>query len=163
MFGQLHFLAKLGCRIPGRKACLLPINHLFTHFEREENMQSLQGKLQEELSRIHDIITLATDNDIIIINEIFTSTTLTDARMLSKKIIEQISNKNILSVCVTFINELADLNDKTVGMASSVNPANPVLRTYKITRQPMAEYLYAHTLADKYQLSYEQLKRRVQL
>ncbi len=158
MFGQLHFLASIGCRIPGRDAQLLRINNLFTHFEREERVKTLRGKLQDELIRMEHILTQATANDIIIMNEIFTSTTLTDAKLLSRKIIEKLSCLNVLAVCVTFIDELATLNSHTVGMVSSVIPETPAIRTYKITRQPAARQLYAHTLADKYQLSYEQLK-----
>ncbi len=161
MFGQLHFLAALGCKVPGKSARVLRINRLFTHFEREEKVKNLRGKLLDELTRMHRIMSQVTQDDIVIMNEIFTSTTVTDARLLSKKIITQLSKMHIITVCVTFIVELADLNVATVGMASEVIAGNPALRSYKITRQPLPEELFAHTLADKYRLSYEQLQSRV--
>ena len=162
MFGQLHFLACLGCPVPGQSARLFLPDHLFTHFEREEDITNLRGKLEDELVRLHQSCEVMTSNSVIVLNEIFNSTSLYDQVFLSTKVLEQILTADAIGVCVTFIDALSTLSEKTVSMVSTVDPDDPARRTFEIIRKAADGLAYALSLAQKRGVTYEKLRTRVQ-
>ncbi|MGH7094876.1 MAG: MutS-related protein, partial [Stellaceae bacterium] len=161
LFGQLHYLAGLGCPIPGSSARLILVDKLFTHFERREKMTDLRGKLQDDLIRIHRILEEATPRSVVVMNEIFSSTALQDAIALGKKIAADIMRLDLYCVWVTFIDELSFLGNKTVSMTSTVKPESAAARTFKIVRRPADGLAYAMSIVEKYWLTYEMVKERV--
>jgi DNA mismatch repair ATPase MutS len=161
MFGQMHFLASLGLPVPGRDAKLRLTDHILTHFQRQERVESQRSELEVGLVHVHKILESATPNSLVILNEVFSSTALNDAVFLNREVLARVSDLDALCVCVTFLDELSTLNQKTVSMVGSVDPDDPAVRTYKVVRRPANGLAYAAAIAEKYQLSYESVKRRV--
>lgn len=160
-FGQIHYLAALGLCVPGREAALYLFDHIFTHFGREEDLSTLNGKLQDDLVRLHELLSKATSKSVIIVNEIFSSTTLSDALSLGGHMMDAFTALGAPTMVVTFLDELASHGADTVSMMSTVKEDNPAERTYKIIRKPPDGLAYAMYIAGKHGLTYEQLGRRL--
>jgi len=160
-FGQLHYLASIGCPVPGSQARLLLYDELFTHFEKQEDLSSRHGKLEDDLVRVRDMLERASARTIIVMNESFTSTTLEDARFLGAEVLRRMIALDVLGVYVTFVDELASLDESIVSATSTVDEHDPTIRTFKIVRRPADGLAYAAALAQKYRLTYEALRERV--
>jgi DNA mismatch repair ATPase MutS len=121
----------------------------------------MSGKLEDDLSRIGDILRAATPASIVILNEIFTSTTVHDARFLGTKLLTKLMRLDALGVYVTFIDELASLGEQIVSMMSTIVPGKPAERTYKVVRKPADGLAHALAIAEKYDLTYQRLHDRL--
>ncbi len=159
--GQLHYLAALGLPVPGREARLMLPDRIFTHFERAEEVANLRGKLEDELLRLRETFEQATPQSLVILNEVFASTTFQDALFLGRQVMEKLLALDAVGVFVTFLAELASLGPQVVSMVSMVNPENPAERTYKIVRRRADGLAYALALAEKHHLTHDQLVARV--
>ncbi len=162
MFGQLFHLAALGCPVPGTGARLLLSDRIFTHFERQENIENLRGKLKDDLVRIHQILRKARSRSVLVMNEIFTSTSLADALFLSEKIMKEADRLDVIGVWVTFVDELASYSGRVVSMVSAVDPLQTGTRTFKVVRAPASGRSYAMSLAEKYGLTADRIRERLQ-
>ncbi|MBO0837207.1 MAG: DNA mismatch repair protein MutS, partial [Actinobacteria bacterium] len=161
MTGQLHYLASLGYPVPAKSARLFLPDRVFTHFEREEDLATLRGKLADELHRIRDVLEDATGDSLLVMNESFASTTLRDATFIGERILRQMTELGLLGVYVTFVDELTTATGACVSMVGGVNPDDPAERTYRIERRPADGLAYATAIARKHRLTYPQLAGRL--
>jgi len=159
--GQILHLAALGVPVPGTRASLPLVDGIHTLFEREEAVEDLVSKLEDDLRRMRDILGRLTERSAVIMNETFSSTTVADQAFINRRILEAISETRAWCVTVTFLDELSALTPATVSMVSTVDPANTAVRTLRILRRPADGRAYARAIADQYRLGRDQVAGRV--
>jgi DNA mismatch repair ATPase MutS len=159
--GQCAYLASLGCPIPAKRARFTLPDRIYTHFERQENLSTLHGKLEDELVRMYDVLAHATATSLIIMNESFSSTTHSDALVIGTEILDRIVKLRCIAVYVSFLDELAAVDQACVSLVGEVAPDDPSQRTFRFTRRPADGLAYAAALANKYGLSRDVVRRRI--
>lgn len=160
-FGQLHHLASLGLPVPARAARIGLHDRVLTHFDRQEQVTSLHGKLEDELLRVRDLLEEATADSVLLLNETFSSTTLQDARDLGRAVLRELEQRGLRAVFVTFVDELTEVGDATVSMVAGVRDDDPTTRTFRVVRRPPDGLAHAVALAERYRLTYDALVRKV--
>ena len=159
--GQCAYLASLGCPVPAKRAVFTLPDAIYTHFDRQENLSTPHGKLHDELVRIRDILSQATAASLIIMNESFSSTAVSDALLIGTEIIRRIINLDSTAVYVSFLDELSRIGPACVSMVGEVAADDPTRRTFTFTRRPADGFAYAAALATKHGLTYDILRQRI--
>ena len=161
MYGQLHYLAGLGLSVPARRAVLRPCSAVLTLFQKEEDINTLNGQLQDELERLKAMLDRADSSCVIVINEIFASTTADDALTLGRRMMGRLCELDAPGVIVTFLDELSEYSEKVVSMMSVVTSTQEHERTFRIVRKPADGLAYAINIARDHGLTYDRLKERL--
>ncbi|MDR3310910.1 MAG: hypothetical protein LBS90_06140 [Oscillospiraceae bacterium] len=161
-FGQAHYLASLGLSVPGTEARLFLCDKILTHFGKQEDLEMLSGQLQDDLIRLKSLFDSATPRSIIIINEIFASTTLFDALAIGRLVMDKLTKLGAPALMITFLDELADYGENTISVAGVVDAESPERRTYRFERKRPESLAYAGHIMRKYNLTPELMDGRLQ-
>lgn len=162
--GLISVMASLGMFICADSMTGLPFGNILTHFPIDENLTINYGRLGEEAVRIKEIVRHADDNTLILFNETFSTTSAADALYLSKDLIHILKEKGASVIFNTHIHELAacipemDEWDGTSNIISLVMEIKDNKNTFRIKRSEPDTSSYARNIAEKYGITYEQMK-----
>lgn len=164
--GQAVYFMLIGLKAPCRRMKTRFFQQILTHFEVEESVETGAGKLKEELQRLKPMMQGSSGsrkNNFVILNELFTTATTYDARIMAKKVLAHFIGNDCLGIYVTHIQELADESSQPgiQSMVAQVEPGDQAVRTYKILPMAANGLGYADSIVKKYGLDFEQVTRRI--
>ncbi|GAB2629383.1 DNA mismatch repair protein MutS [Paractinoplanes abujensis] len=160
--GQLYHLAALGLPVPGRSAALHVPDAILTHFDRGDRAADLRSRLEDEVQRMTQLLPHVTGRSVVILNEMFSSTTFVDARTMSIDVLRDVLEAGAVGVCVTFIDELSRLDPRVVSLTTGIDERDATRRTFEVTRGRADGEAHALALATKYGLTRDQLRTRIE-
>lgn len=158
--GQLIFFGKMGLKVAAQAANLHYFSTLITHFSVEESVETGRGKLMEELVRLSPMMKDKRSNSFVVINELFTTAANYDAAIMGKKVLSHFIGKGCHGIYVTHLTELLEAEEHAVGLCAGLDDSG--VQTFKILRSIMEYSNVAASQIDKFGLSYEQLKKRLE-
>ena len=105
--GLAQLMMQCGMFVPAESFCANVCENLFTHYKRKEDASMKSGKLDEELSRMSDIVDNITSNSMLLLNESFAATNEREGSEIAQQIICALLEKRIEVFFVTHLYEFA--------------------------------------------------------
>lgn len=103
--GLAQLMMQCGMFTPAESFSANICDGLFTHYKREEDAEMNSGKLDEELSRMSDIVDHLTHNSLVLFNESFAATNEREGSEIARQIVSALLEKNIKNFFVTHLYE----------------------------------------------------------
>lgn len=170
--GLVHVLAGAGLFVPGTRARLSPVDNIYTHFPVEERPDAGVGRLGEEAQRLNTIFARATRYSLVLMNESLSSTSPGESLYLARDVVRALRILGARAIFATHLHDLAAdcdaLNAETPGdstiislvalaMESEHLAEDESRQTFQIVAGPPRGRSYAHEIAARYGISFEQL------
>ena len=142
-------MMQCGMFAPAESFCANICDGLFTHYKREEDVTMSSGKLDEELSRMNDIVDNVRANSMLLFNESFAATNEREGSEIAGQIISALLEKRIKIFFVTHQFEFAHgFYDKKMENAIFLRAERQADggRTFKIIKGAPLETSYGEDL-----------------
>ena len=156
--GLIQCLAQIGMFVPCRKASLGVAGQIHTHFSREDERGAAVGRFEQELQRVHEILESLWAEDMVLLNETFTSTQRSTAVILLRRLLLEMDHRQCYGGLVTHFYEVYDgLEESVVFSLTTEEVGEGKERTYKIREGESGRYSHARDIAAKCGVTYEEL------
>ncbi len=166
--GLAFLLAQSGIYVPANSMEFSPCDNIFTHFPADENDTVDLGRLGEESKRLSEIFKSATRYSLILLNESLATTNVAEGLYIAKDVVKSMRYLGVRSIFNTHMHDLArnleDVNNSVEGdsriesMVTGVDHGN---RSFKIYISSPEGVSYAKDIAEKYGVTFEQIKREI--
>jgi DNA mismatch repair ATPase MutS len=105
--GLAQVMMQCGLFVPAEAFSANVCARLFTHFKRKEDATMKSGKLDEELSRMSEIVGQLTPHAMVLFNESFAATNEREGSEIARQIVSALVEKQITVCFVTHLSEFA--------------------------------------------------------
>ena len=166
--GIAQAMFQLGLPVSAEKAELSVVDAIFTHFPEGAEDTIDKGRLGEECARLHEIFEHVTENSMILLDESLSSTGAYEASYIAAEILAGFGSVGCRGIFSTHLHELAS-HIEEINRLSSENGGVKIdtlvagieegIRSFKIVRKKPDGKSYAKDIANKYGLSFEELKK----
>lgn len=150
--GLAQLMMQCGMFVPAESFCANVCENLFTHYKRKEDATMKSGKLDEELSRMSNIVDRITPNSILLCNESFAATNEREGSEIARQIVCALLEKRIKVFFVTHLYDFAHgLYDKKMENAIFLraNRQSDGRRTFTVTEGEPLQTSYGEDLYNR--------------
>lgn len=162
--GLAFLLYQSGVFVPASSAAVKLCTGIFTHFPVEEEHTVSLGRLGEEASRFCEISRNADNESLVLLNESFATTSHTESLYIAEDAIKYLCCLGARTIFNTHMHELAEKADSFGRTKNAVCQAVSLVmendngkRSYKVSYKKPDGKSYAHEIAYRFGITYEQL------
>lgn len=161
--GLAFLLYQSGVFTPASSAKIRICDGIYTHFPVEEERTVSLGRLGEEAERFNTICKTASSDSLLLFNESFATTSHTESLYIAEDVLRYLCYKGIRTCFNTHMHELAENAENYSDSSNSCKAVSVVMennngiRSYKISFKKPDGKSYAHDIAYKYGITFEQL------
>ncbi|CAN5652045.1 DNA mismatch repair protein MutS [soil metagenome] len=105
--GNAQLMMQCGMFVPASAYRASLTSGLFTHFTRQEDTAMRSGKLDEELSRLNDLVHHMTSGATLLLNESFASTNEREGSELASGVVRALTESGVRVLFVTHLSQFA--------------------------------------------------------
>ncbi len=166
--GLAMMLAQWGIYVPAAAAQLSPCDNMFTHFPADENDTVDLGRLGEESKRLSEIFDIATPHSFMLLNESLATTSVAEGLFIAKDVVKAMRYLGVRCIFNTHMHELARSLDELNAaegdsrVESLVTGVQRGERSFKVAVAPPQGVSYAKDIAQKYGVTYEQIRAHLE-
>ncbi|MCD7766885.1 MAG: DNA mismatch repair protein [Lachnospiraceae bacterium] len=164
--GLAFLMAQCGLYVPAESFAFSPADNIFTHYPADENQTMDLGRLGEESSRFHDLFREATPYSLLLLNESFSTTSFEEGYFIARDVTRILRLLGVRTIYNTHMHKLAseldEMNREEGGdscVASLIVETDGGNRSYRVKVAPPGGKSYAQDIAEKYGVTYEQLRQ----
>ncbi len=167
--GICQVLAQAGLYVPGQEARLSPVDFIYTHFPKEEQVGLDTSRLTQECKQFKETFSHATPRSLILLNESISSTTPSECISIASEVVRIIKLLRCRAVFTTHLLDLIPMLDDINAEQPNDSPVISVAAGFDEDERPNYiiksgtphNFGFARNIFNRYGMSYDAVRERL--